>query len=222
MINNLNKEFYINKLIDDSKEVKFGSRIKHAYTDDPKHILFNLSRYKFVSKMFNDYNNVLEIGCGDAFGTALVLQNVKSITATDIDDIFIKHNIENHFYANSIKFEQKDFIKNHYDRIYDAAYLLDVLEHIEKKDENIFIKNICKSLKSDGDLIIGIPSLTSQKYASDISKLGHVNCKNAEDLKFLMLNYFNKVFIFSMNDEVVHTGFYPMSHYYFALCVSKK
>ena len=45
---------------------------------------------------------------------------------------------------------------------------------------------------------------------------------NAEDLKFLMLKYFNKVFIFSMNDEVVHTGFYPMSHYYFALCVSKK
>ena len=25
-------------------------------------------------------------------------------------------------------------------------------------------------------------------------------------------------FTFGMNDEVVHTGFYPMAHYYFALC----
>ena len=25
-----------------------------------------------------------------------------------------------------------------------------------------------------------------------------------------------------MNDEVVHTGFYPMAHYLFALCAGKK
>jgi len=30
--------------------------------------------------------------------------------------------------------------------------------------------------------------------------------------------YFANVFIFSMNDEVVHTGFGKMSHYNIALC----
>jgi len=25
-----------------------------------------------------------------------------------------------------------------------------------------------------------------------------------------------------MNDEVVHTGYYPMAHYLFALCVGRK
>ena len=37
-----------------------------------------------------------------------------------------------------------------------------------------------------------------------------------------MLRHFHEVFIFSMNDEVVHTGFYPLAHYLFALCVGKR
>jgi hypothetical protein len=45
----------------------------------------------------------------------------------------------------------------------------------------------------------------------------HINLKTAESLKELMSNYFYNTFIFSMNDEVVHTGFLPMAHYIFAL-----
>ena len=41
----------------------------------------------------------------------------------------------------------------------------------------------------------------------------HVNCKDQRDLKELMRRYFHNVYAFSMNDEVVHTGFYPMAHY---------
>jgi hypothetical protein len=36
-----------------------------------------------------------------------------------------------------------------------------------------------------------------------------------------MQRHFADVFIFSMNDEVVHTGFYALAHYLFALCVGK-
>jgi len=34
--------------------------------------------------------------------------------------------------------------------------------------------------------------------------------------------FFRNIFIFSMNDEVVHTGFHPMAHYLFAIGVGKK
>ena len=30
------------------------------------------------------------------------------------------------------------------------------------------------------------------------------------------------VFMFSMNDEVVHTGYHKMAHYLFGLCTGKK
>jgi hypothetical protein len=29
----------------------------------------------------------------------------------------------------------------------------------------------------------------------------------------LLQRFFQNVFVFSMNDEVVHSGFYPMAHY---------
>jgi hypothetical protein len=56
-------------------------------------------------------------------------------------------------------------------------------------------------------------------YASKYSKEGHVNCKDQPGLQALMEKFFRNVFIFSMNDEMVHTGYYPMAHYLMALCV---
>ena len=105
---------------------------------------------------------------------------------------------------------------------FDAAYSLDVIEHIRAEDEDIFVTNLAASLAEDGVLIIGTPSLQSQAYASPPSKEGHINCKDQGGLKDLLLRHFKNTFIFSMNDEVVHTGFYPMAHYLFALCVGQR
>ena len=87
---------------------------------------------------------------------------------------------------------------------------------------DLAIGNIAGSLKPTGVAIIGSPSLESQRYASKGSLEGHVNCKTGPDLKTLMEKYFENVFLFSMNDEVVHTGFYPMAHYLFAVCAGRK
>jgi hypothetical protein len=67
-----------------------------------------------------------------------------------------------------------------------------------------------------------MPSIQSQPYASPLSKAGHVNCKDAPDFRALLSNFFHHVFIFSMNDEVVHTGFYPMANYLIAVCCEQK
>ena len=105
---------------------------------------------------------------------------------------------------------------------FDGVFSLDVLEHIDESNDNNFLKNVCKSLKEHGTFIVGMPSLESQVYASVASKIGHVNCKSGPDLRDLLKKYFHSVFMFSMNDEVVHTGFFPMSHYLLAVCCDKK
>ena len=50
----------------------------------------------------------------------------------------------------------------------------------------------------------------------------HINLKNGKTIKELFDRYFYNTFVFSMNDEVMHTGFYPMAHYLFAIGVGKK
>ena len=66
--------------------------------------------------------------------------------------------------------------------------------------------------------IVGTPSLESQVYASEISKLEHVNCKTKEGLRLVMKRHFREVFMFGMNDETLHTGTMPA--YLFALGVN--
>jgi hypothetical protein len=70
--------------------------------------------------------------------------------------------------------------------------------------------------------IFGMPSLESQTYASSQSRAGHVNCKPGEGLRHTLEQHFHSVFVFSMNDEVVHTGFYPMSHYLLGLACHRR
>lgn len=190
----------------------------HTWLSDPKRLLFVLSRYKFVAKMLSGLDRVLEIGCGDGFGTYIVNQEVGLLTAVDYDPAFISDAKNNRRKEQSITFQVHDILKGPVKGNFNGAYALDVIEHIARTSEDVFIKNIIESITKDGTLIVGTPSIESQNYASKESREGHINCKNSQDLKKLLKKYFHNVFIFSMNDEVVHTGFYSMAHYLFALC----
>jgi 2-polyprenyl-3-methyl-5-hydroxy-6-metoxy-1,4-benzoquinol methylase len=140
------------------------------------------------------------------------------LLATDFDPVFVKE-------AQANQDEKWKFNCRQHDMLagpipggpFDAAYSLDVLEHIQPEDENVFLANTVKSLTPQGIAIFGMPSLESQPYASPLSKAGHVNCKNGGEFKKVFQRFFHNVFVFSMNDEVVHTGYYPMAHYLLAL-----
>lgn len=199
-----------------------GLTTSHTYRNDPRRLVFLLSRYKFVSKMFSGYEHVLEAGCGDGFGTQIISQECNKIDAIDFDEVFID-NCKEYRDNKDINFFVHDILASPFkNNFYNGIYSLDVLEHISPLNERTFLTNLIKSLKHNGTLIIGMPSLESQKYASPQSKEGHINCKNGEDLKLLLEEYFNNVFLFSMNDEVLHTGYSKMAHYIIVLCTYKK
>jgi SAM-dependent methyltransferase len=201
---------------------RLGLMVNQVWNEDPKRTLFTLARYKFVAKMLAGRKHVLEVGCADAWGTRIVQQAVGAVTATDFDPVFIddvKERMNPHW-----KFEifVHDMLAGPVKGAFDAAYALDVLEHIPEAEEQKFIGNMAASLSEDGVLILGMPSLESQAFASSQSKVGHVNCKSGEAFKKTMQHHFRTVFLFSMNDEVVHTGFYPMAHYLLAVACHRR
>lgn len=214
-------QFLIDRL-EDRDLNSLGMMTSQGWDDDPKRLVFTLSRYKFVAKMLEGRNNVLEVGSADAFASRIVKQHVKRLTVTDFDPIFLDDVNARMSKEWPLDVAIHDMVKGPMDQVYDAAYALDVLEHIQPSDEKAFIINICKSLTDDGVLIFGMPSLESQPYASEVSKEGHVNCKTLPDFKAVMGQYFYSVFMFSMNDEVVHTGFHKMANYLLAVCSHKK
>lgn len=203
------------------KPQTMGLMTSWGWHDDPRRLAFTLSRYKFVAKMLEGSDRVLEVGCGDGFGSRIVAQAVGALTGIDIEPDFISSAQETTDDRFPIMFKVHDIMVGPLPGSFDSMYSIDVLEHIPAEKEDQFLSNMIASLDPDGVCIIGMPSLESQSYASEFSRMGHVNCKPQKELKIVMQRYFRNVFAFSMNDEVVHTGFASMSHYNFAVCCSK-
>jgi len=216
----------VNKIVIDVYEriglAKIGMMNNQVWHEDPRRLVFTLARYKFVSKMLSGRRNVLEIGCGDAFCSRVVKQEVERLTVTDYDPLFIEDARSRMQPPWVYEAKVHDILEGPVEGQFDAAYSLDVMEHVSQEKEKVYLDNIKASLEPNGVLILGMPSLESQQFASPASRAGHVNCKSGQDLRHVMNAHFHNVFLFSMNDEVVHTGFSKMAHYLFALCCGKK
>ena len=191
----------------DEPEVVLGPMTGATFRWNPARLGWYLARYKFVAKMLKGKRLVAEIGCGDAFASAVVKASVGTLHLYDFDNSWGDH------------VRLLDIVNYELPIVYNAIFMCDVLEHIRVEDEPKAMEHICAALTSDGVFIAGVPSLESQVYATEIAKAGHVNCRTGDHLKHDLLRYFENVFVFSMNDEVVHTGDFRMAHYLFAVCV---
>lgn len=214
------KKKFFAKNMRENERVDLGPRTSYTLTDNPKHLGFMLARYKFVAKMFDGYDRVLEVGAGDCFGTAVVAQAVGHVDAIDIEPYGIENPADNEWTRTRITPAVHDMIKEPYGEApFDGVYSLDVIEHIANEQEDAFLANIVKSSTPGAALVIGTPNKTAEAHASKMSKIGHINLKTFDELRELVGKYYQSVFMFGMNDEVLHTGFGAMCHYLFALGV---
>lgn len=201
---------------------KMSFTVRHSLTG----MLFILARYKFVVKMIQNRKNltVIDFGCNDGLGDLMISQNCncKELIGIDFDKeaiLWARQNVAN----EKMRFVYKDFLGE----IVcaeggDCAVSLDVIEHIPLEYEELYLDTICNNLHPNGVAIIGTPNDKIYPYANPINKKAHINNYSQERLYETLSKKFHQVFIFGLNDEVLHTGFYPMSCYIMALCCNKK
>ena len=203
----------------ETTEVSLGPWTSYSLMYDPKHMGFVLARYKFVAKMLQGRAKVMEVGSGDGFGLPLVAQAVGHVYAVDWDRRLLDGNARRLKHLSNVTYVMANLNSEAPALSVDAAYWIDVLEHLDEATESTVIENIIRCLPDDGVLITGTPNKTAGPYASPQSAALHINQKTSEELHTLMKRYFHNVFMFGMNDEVLHTGFAPMCHYIWALAV---
>lgn len=134
------------KEYEEGQVAKMGYMSSYAYFHQPIRLCLTAARYKFVSKMFAGYENVLELGCADAFYSAIVAENVTKLVATDYDPVFINQ-AKALGRAENMELKVLDLTQEPCENAFDGIYALDVFEHIYPKDEDSFMQNVCRALK---------------------------------------------------------------------------
>lgn len=206
----------------DHKEIPLGPWTSFGLVNDPRHLCFVLSRYKFCAKMLQGKDLVIEVGCGDGFGLPIVSQAVKHVLCIDWDERNIENCRRRLQHLKNVTYLKLDLNQETLPSCNaDALYSIDVIEHIDPKNEKRFMENMCGLLKTESVMVIGTPNITASAYASKNSELLHINLKSQKSLRDLMLRYFKYEFSFGMNDEVLHTGYAAMCHYLWSVGAEK-
>lgn len=204
-------------------EIPLGAPSSYSLVHDAKHLGFVLARYKFCAKMLCGKKAVLEFGGGDGIGLPLVAQVVDHVYCVDWDERHLA-SIERRLlpYLRNVTLIHLDLNNAAPDLAVEAIYSIDVIEHVDPAREAAFMDNVLSCLQPEGVMITGTPNLTASRYASGCSQVQHINLKDLVGLRELMERYFRHVFMFGMNDEVLHTGYGPMCHYIWSLAASRK
>lgn len=203
------------------RKIDLGHYASYWLYQTPRRMLHCLSYYKFASKMIGRGKRVFDVGCNEGLGTYILAKENGFAKGIDFDKKTIIKAKKN-FSEECIQFEIGDFFSTSGQEEWDAVVSFDVIEDISPDKAPKFLEKICSHLTPSGLAIIGTPSQISQTFASTGSKQGHINIYSHENFEKEMREYFDFVFLFAANDEVVHTGYLPLAHYFIAIGCKKK
>jgi 2-polyprenyl-3-methyl-5-hydroxy-6-metoxy-1,4-benzoquinol methylase len=154
------------------------------------------------------------VGPGDGPGLPILSQAVDHVYACDWDNRLIEGNQRRLHGFKNITHICRDLNKQDIEIAnIDAAVTVDVIEHLDPTQEDVFLQRICKTLHPNSIMIHGTPNIEANKHASSQSKAQHINLKSYDSLRELSEKYCINTLMFTQNDECVGTGFPGMAHY---------
>ena len=196
-----------------------GPYFSYQFSHSPRHVLFSLARYKFALKMIGLEKEILELGCSDGLGSYYLAEFAKKVYGVDFDEDSVAWAQKN-FGNGKMTFKCDNFLGKTYGQ-FDAAVSYDVIEHIYPQNEETYIATAVKNLKPTGIFLVGTPNINTQEFSKKEVVDAHVNLFTGERLVESLRKHFHNVFLFSQNDEIIHTGYAPMAHYFLCLCCHK-
>lgn len=158
--------------------------------------LEHLHRYAIAADLAQG-KIVLDIACGEGYGTSLLAKRALKVTGIDINENIINEaNIK--YRANNIQFLVGDIYNIPvYNQYFDLLVCLETIEHVE--DHLKVMNQIKKVLKEDGILLISTPNKAEYSEKTNYINPHHKKELNYYDLYQLLKLNFTNVQIFNQN-----------------------
>lgn len=140
---------------------KSGERIiPEKFESKEEYLIYlrHLFAYEFAKHKIPKNSFVLEVGCGEGYGTDLLSQNAVKIIGLDMDKNTIAHAQKKYGSENCV-FTVHDGIKIPYENdTFDVVISFQVIEHVQ--DDINYISEIYRVLKRNGIFILTTPNKT--------------------------------------------------------------
>lgn len=192
--------------------------LERQFAANPLMAAVKLARYKFVAKMLSSRDQVLDLGCGNGYSSLFYAEAAANVLGMDLyADI---EAVRERFRRPNLSFLKGDILnppESLGSHRFTAIVAIDVIEHFYREDGERIISGYSKRLRSGGMMILGTPSRYSEAYRSPHNRALHFHEYAPEELRALCDRHFGRTLLFSMNDEVVHTGFEKLAWFFFVL-----
>lgn len=140
-----------------------GERYMPIETINPQLALEHWHRYLWANNFVKD-KIVLDIACGEGFGSNFLAKNAKFVTGADISTESVLH-AKNNYNGNNLEFKvmSVDGIEFE-DNSIDVVVSFETIEHIDGESQEKAIEEFSRILKEDGLLCITTPGIESPRH----------------------------------------------------------
>jgi O-antigen biosynthesis protein len=166
----------------------------------------HLHRYHSIIPFIRN-KTVLDIACGEGYGTALIGKYAKKVIGVDIDEACIEWASGNYASNN----DKLSFLQGTVssipldDNSIDVVISFETIEHVTEADQHLFMSEVKRVLKPDGLLIISTPNTAMYSIKQDLNNQFHLKEFAKEELKNFLNEYFSHTYYFEQGYEIVST-----------------
>lgn len=171
----------------------------------PKFLAQHLKPYEFLRQEAKG-KTVLEIGCGDGYGSFYLAELAKEVIGIDYEDAVI-YQAQNKYKRANLKFMRMDAANLQLaDNSFDIVCSFQVIEHIPEDRLSRYLSEARRVLKDDGKFYLSTLNMEHVVKSPLTYKKHPAHCKefNLEVLKGILSSVFSKVEIYGLQLTFKH------------------
>lgn len=146
---------------------------------------------------------VLDIACGEGYGSFCMAQNAKLVYGVDIDKSCIEH-ASKKYSAKNIEFLQGDVSEIPLpDKCVDIVVSFETIEHLDEKKQLLFLKEVKRVLVKNGKLIISTPDKNNYSQRYSYENKFHVKEFTKQEFCSLLGSHFTDLVFLGQRYEII-------------------
>jgi SAM-dependent methyltransferase len=178
---------------DSKKDLVFNGERFIPHQTDPLLALEHYHRYYLASR-FAKGKKILDVGCGEGYGSACLSQLADTVLGIDLDPKTIDHASRKYPSIPNLIFEVgrcEEVSRNH--GSFDMVVGFELLEHLEPDDQARFLNSIVQVLKPEGLFMVSSPERDEYAKVHQTGNEFHKHEMTSAELKSFLGGFFKHV-----------------------------